>query len=197
MNSFKLNFQGLETIGMISIPVIALFVAILLDFLLYDQRKEVKASKKSIVATGTMVLFYVGYMQLIRFDILELDPLLPRWVVLIGVGMIYVGSALNILGRLTLKANWANHIKIYEDHKLITTGLFKFVRHPLYASLFVLLFGGAIAFSNIACVLLTAFVFIPFMTYRAKQEEKMLIEAFPEYLAYKANTGMFFPKLWR
>ncbi len=197
MNSYKLNFQGLETIGMISIPVIALFVAILVDFLLYDQRKEVKASKKSIVATGTMVLFYVGYMQLIRFDILELDPLLPRWATLIGVGMIYLGSALNILGRLTLKANWANHIKIYEDHKLITTGIFKFVRHPLYASLFVMLFGGALAFSNLACVLLTALVFIPFMTYRARQEEKMLIEAFPDYLAYKAKTGMFFPKLWR
>lgn len=197
MNSFKLNFQGLETIGMISIPVMALFVAILLDFILYDKRKEVRASKKSIVATGTMVLFYVGYLQMIRFDVLELDPLLPRWATLIGVGMIYVGSALNILGRLALKANWANHIKIYEDHTLITQGIFKFVRHPLYASLFVMLFGGAIAFSNMACVLLTAFVFIPFMAYRAKQEETMLSQAFPEYLAYKEKTGMFFPKLWR
>lgn len=197
MSSFQLNFQGLETIGMISLPVIALFVAILIDFVLYDSRKEVKAKKKSIVATGTMVLFYIGYMQMVRFHLLELDPLLPKWATMIGVVLIYLGSAMNILGRLTLKANWSDHIKIYNDHTLITKGVFGFVRHPLYASLFVMLFGGALVFSNIACALLTAFVFIPLMTYRAKQEETMLMNAFPEYEKYKEKTGMFFPKFWR
>lgn len=197
MNSFHLNFQGLEYIGMISIPVIALFAAILIDFVLYDSRKEVKAKKRSIVATSTMILFYIGYMQMVRFHILQLDPLLPKWASMIGIVMIYLGSATNIIGRLTLKANWSDHIKIYNDHTLITHGIFRYVRHPLYASLFVMLFGGALVFSNIACVLLTAFVFIPFMTYRAKQEEKMLIEAFSEYRAYKSKTGMFFPKFWR
>jgi protein-S-isoprenylcysteine O-methyltransferase Ste14 len=197
MNSFKLNFQGLEYIGMISIPVIFLFAAILLDFVLYDSRKEVQAKKKSIVATGTMILFYVGYMQMVRFHLLELKPLLPKWASMIGIVMIYLGSAINIWGRLTLKANWSDHIKIYTDHTLITNGPFRIVRHPLYASLFVMLFGGALVFSNVACALLTAFVFIPFMTYRAKQEETMLMKAFPEYLAYKDKTGMFFPKFWR
>ena len=193
MNSFHLNFQGLEYIGMISIPVIALFGAILIDFILYDSRKEVTAKKHSIVATGTMILFYIGYMQMVRFHVLELDPLLPKWASMIGIIMIYLGSAMNIIGRLTLKANWSDHIKIYKDHTLITHGIFRFVRHPLYASLFVMLFGGALVFSNIACALLTAFIFIPFMTYRARQEEKMLIEAFPEYLSYNtlSNCGKF------
>lgn len=197
MPNFQLNFEGFELIGMLSIPMMALFLAIVLDFVLYDSKKQVVEQKKSIVATGTMVLFYVGYMQMVRFHFLQLDPLLPRWAMMIGVGMVYVGSALNILGRLTLKQNWANHIKIYEDHTLITKGIFRWVRHPLYASLFVMLFGGALVFSNVACALLTAFVFIPFMTYRAKQEETLLMRRFPEYVSYKEKTGMFFPKFWR
>jgi len=49
----------------------------------------------------------------------------------------------------------------------------------------------------VACFLLTVFGFIPMMYYRAKQEEKLLIQEFPEYPAYMKKTGMFFPRLWR
>jgi len=69
------------------------------------------------------------------------------------------------------------------------------VRHPLYASIMLMLFGGSIAYRNWLSAVLTAFVFIPFMYYRAKQEETLLQEEFTEYEEYKNTTGMFFPKL--
>ncbi|MGK0469242.1 MAG: protein-S-isoprenylcysteine O-methyltransferase Ste14, partial [Clostridium sp.] len=40
------------------------------------------------------------------------------------------------------------------------------------------------------------FIFIPFMYYRAKQEETLLIQTFSEYNDYIKRTGMFFPKIF-
>lgn len=109
--------------------------------------------------------------------------------------MIVIGTVINIIGRIQLKSNWANHIKIYKNHSLINRGIYKVVRHPLYASIMLMLFGGSIAYRNWLSAVLTAFVFIPFMYYRAKQEETLLQEEFTEYEEYKNTTGMFFPKL--
>lgn len=197
MIEFNLNGELILWVAITSFPVLALIVAILLDFILFEERNDTKKSKHSLVATGTMFLFYGFYMLAIVLRILVLTPPLPLEARYFGVVLLYLGSAMNIWGRVVLKNNWANHIKIYSDHRLITNSIFKIVRHPLYTSLFVMMFGGAIFFSNLACFLLTAFVFIPMMYYRAKQEEKLLCQEFPEYENYRRTTGMFFPKPWR
>jgi protein-S-isoprenylcysteine O-methyltransferase Ste14 len=111
--------------------------------------------------------------------------------------MIVAGAIINLLGRVQLKGNWTNHIKIYESHSLVNRGIYNVVRHPLYASIMLMLFGGSVAYRNWLSAALTAFVFIPFMYYRAKQEEVLLLEEFTEYVEYKKTTGMFLPKLWR
>lgn len=197
MIEFNLNGELILWVAITSFPVLALIVAILLDFILFEERNDTKKSKRSLVATGTMFLFYGFYMLAIVLRILVLTPPLPLEARYFGVALLYLGSAMNIWGRVVLKNNWANHIKIYSDHRLITHSVFKIVRHPLYTSLFVMMFGGALFFSNLACFLLTAFVFIPMMYYRAKQEEKLLCQEFPEYENYRRTTGMFFPKPWR
>lgn len=197
MIEFNLNGELILWVAITSFPVLALIVAILLDFILFEERNDTKKSKRSLVATGTMFLFYGFYMLAIVLRILVLNPPLPLEARYFGVVLLYLGSAMNIWGRVVLKNNWANHIKIYSDHRLITNSVFKIVRHPLYTSLFVMMFGGALFFSNLACFLLTVFVFIPMMYYRAKQEEKLLCQEFPEYENYRRTTGMFFPKPWR
>lgn len=197
MIEFNLSSELVLWVAITSFPVLALIVAILLDFILFEDRNDTKKSKRSLVATGTMFLFYGIYMSAIVLRILVLNPPLPLEARYFGVVLLYLGSAMNIWGRIVLKNNWANHIKIYSDHRLVTHSVFKIVRHPLYTSLFVMMFGGALFFSNLACFLLTAFVFIPMMYYRAKQEEKLLCQEFPEYENYRRTTGMFFPKPWR
>jgi len=180
----------------ISLSVVAVFVAVLVDFVVYDRKDTVKKSRRSIVATGSMFGFYAVYYVTLYLRIGRLDYVnLP--VLLMGTAMVAAGAAINILGRVTLKGNWANHIKIYEDHSFIQHGIFGVVRHPLYASLMLMLLGGSLAYRNWLSAVLTVAVFIPFMTYRARQEEMLLKEEFPQYEAYIKTTGMFFPKLWR
>jgi protein-S-isoprenylcysteine O-methyltransferase Ste14 len=190
----------LVTTGLISLSVILVFMAIIADFILFNERKEIKKEKRSIVATGTMFTFYFVYFLLIAFGIGSLkiiDPTIMTACSFLGTGLVVFGSVINVLGRLKLHANWSNHIKIYDDQTLVTSGVFGLIRHPLYASLMLMLLGGSLAYLNIACAFITFLIFIPFMTYRAKQEEVMLMQEFVEYSDYRKKTGMFFPKFWR
>lgn len=190
----NLFYSILEYIIILSVA--SVFIAVIIDFIKYNEKDSIKASKKSVVATGTMVGFYVIYYLFLRFNIGTI-PLFNHTLIIIGTIMIVSGAIINILGRLHLKDNWANHIKIYKDHTLITTGIYNIVRHPLYASIMLMLFGGSLAYRNWISALLTALIFIPAMYYRAKQEEELLEKEFSEYINYKQKVGMFFPKLWR
>ena len=183
--------------GVVMISVISLFIAIFINFTMDDKNIHVKKGRKSIVATGTMVAYYIFYYIVLRLELGAINVgsgTMYTAILTIGAIMVAIGAVINILGRLTLKNNWANHIKIYENHTLVMEGVYKIVRHPLYASIMLMLFGGSLVYRNWLSVLLTAFVFIPFMHYRAKQEEDLLQKEFAEYKDYKNNVGMFFPK---
>ena len=86
---------------------------------------------------------------------------------------------------------------ILKEHKLIKEGPYAIIRHPLYVSYIFILAG-------ISLILLTCWLLIPtlFMIIgiypTAKAEEETLIEQFgEEYLEYKENVGIFFPKIKR
>lgn len=178
--------------------VLGLFVSILIDFTLYTRDKHVKKEKKSIVETGTMTLFFLAFYLILitRKGVLPIySDNLKRTIIIIGTLAIVSGCIINITGRFNLGSNWANHIKIYDEHTLVQRGMYKVVRHPLYASIMLMFYGGCLVYRNTLGFLAVTFIFIPFMYYRAKQEETLLIQTFAEYNGYKKRTGMFFPKI--
>lgn len=186
--------------ALVGICVLAVLLAVLTDFLLYDRRAEVKKGKRSIVRTSTMLLFFFAYYLVIywKWGVLAIDSQAVRLALEIaGLLLVVAGAGFNILGRLKLNQNWGNNIKIYQDHTLVTTGPFGLVRHPLYASLIWMFFGGSLIYRNYLGFLLNLLVFIPFMTYRARQEETLLAGEFAGYAAYRQQTGMFFPRPWK
>jgi protein-S-isoprenylcysteine O-methyltransferase Ste14 len=82
-----------------------------------------------------------------------------------------------------------------EARELITKGIFKYIRHPLYLGYFIFFLG--ITFSRFHWYTVVMYiVFIIGQYYRAKIEEKKLSKAFDDYAVYKKKTGMFFPKLF-
>lgn len=186
--------------AIIGFSVMGLFVAIIIDFGFFQDKKNVSKEKKSIVETGTMTLFFILFIIVLKFTkniTPNVDIQVKKIVALIGAILVLIGAIVNIIGRFNLGENWANHIKIYENHKLVNRGVYKIVRHPLYSSIMLMFIGSSLAYINIYCFLLEIIIFIPFMYYRAKQEEELLIDRFPEYKEYRKNTGMFFPKISR
>lgn len=195
--------QGLFSIiiqTVICFSVFLLFVAVLIDFTLYSTKEKVQKEKKSIVETGTMTLFFLGFYLILRSGAgvvpISSEPL-KTFLILLGTAMIVAGCIANIFGRFDLGRNWANQIKIYDEHTLVETGLYGIVRHPLYASIILMFYGAGLVYRNIWSLLAVSAVFVPFMVYRASQEEQLLAQKFPQYEQYKQRVGMLFPKLFK
>lgn len=119
----------------------------------------------------------------------------PKWfgfpaILLYGFGFWLFFRAYTDLG-----SSWSPGLEIKEGHKLVTTGLYKWVRHPMYAAL------GAVAVSQIF-ILQNGLVGpgflivgIPFYMYRVQREEKQLIRYFgEEYGDYRKQTNAIIPK---
>ncbi len=181
-----------------AVSVVAVLGAVLIDFLDVHGRAKPKRQRRSIVDTGTMLAFVMMIYILIRFNIGSVtvsNGVLTNVLTLLGACIVAIGAVVNIRGRIDLGKNWANQVVIYTDHTLVTSGVYRFVRHPLYASIIWMLFGASIMEMNIGSTLATAAIFIPFMTYRAKQEEAALLPEFPAYAAYTKRVPRFFPSL--
>ncbi len=164
-----------------------------------DARKRSGKKKKevrSIVETTSMSAFFfvctllcVSGIGTYRFH----HVVLTAFALLVYV----LGTAVNLMGRRSLGKNWGNNVVIYQDHTLVTTGVYGVVRHPLYASIIWMLYAVGILYQNYLVIVLNTVVFLPFMSYRADQEEKELELVFDGYGAYKKRVGKFFPKIFR
>jgi protein-S-isoprenylcysteine O-methyltransferase Ste14 len=179
------------------ICTLAVFLAVSADFAKFHKRNTVKREKRSIVETGTMTAFFFLFYSLIRFRIGSVDTGVPSvGIVMAAVGTVTLiaGCFVNVRGRFNLGKNWSNQIRIYTDHSFVSAGMYGFVRHPLYASLIWMFLGASLIYANPPALLATVAIFVPFMYYRAKQEERLLESEFPGYAEYRRNVGMFFPK---
>lgn len=176
-----------------------ILVAVLIDFSEFQKRDQIRKEKKSVVETGTMFLFFLFFYYLIRFRIGQIyitSDFFRVFLIVLGTLILIVGCWVNLKGRISLGKNWSNQIKIYKDHFLVTDGAYRIVRHPLYASIIWMFFGASLIYKNYLSFLANIFIFIPFMYYRAKQEENLLKKEFKNYKNYQLKVGMFFPKIF-
>ncbi|NTV25081.1 MAG: isoprenylcysteine carboxylmethyltransferase family protein [Chlorobiaceae bacterium] len=81
-----------------------------------------------------------------------------------------------------------------EDNQLVTTGVFRLVRHPIYTGL-LLAGAGWTIFTASAAHLLVSIVAALLLDHKASREEGWLRQRHPEYAEYALRTGKFIPKL--
>jgi len=187
------SFQGCARL-LVTLCTVSVLTAVFVNFVLAQNSHAIHSRRKSVVATGSMLAFFLGVYLLIRFRIGACEiPVVAYPVVISGLMLLLLGTAVNITGRLALGRNWGNQVIIYDDHKLVTSGVYRFVRHPLYAGLIWMFAGASLVFQNWAALLATVFVFLPAMFHRARLEEQALIAQFPGYETYRNQVGMFFP----
>lgn len=120
---------------------------------------------------------------------------LPEWMRWSGFALVIVGLALLTWAHQTLSASFSGNLEIREQHKLVTTGPYQWVRHPIYSAIFLWSAGLALITANwfIGLIPLT---FALFFILRVPLEEKMMVEAFGnEYRAYMNRTGRVIPRL--
>lgn len=180
--------------------VMLLFAAVAFNFLTARHTAEVQKEKKSPVATLSMTLFFLVYCLILGMRVWIVPArggTAARVAAVVGALVVVLGCAVNLRGRHLLGRNWGDAVRIYHRHTLVTDGIYRRLRHPLYASTIWMLYGGAMVYGSVAAAAAVTLVFVPFMAWRARQEERLLAARFPEYEAYRGRSGMFFPALGR
>ncbi len=173
---------------------VSVLTAVFINFQLARRSHSIRSERPSLVKTGSMLAFFAVSYLLIRFRLGVYEiPAMGFPMAIAGLALLVLGTTVNILGRFALGRNWGNQVIIYRDHSLVTGGAYRYVRHPLYASLIWMFIGASLVFQNWAALLAALFIFVPAMYYRGKLEEQALIAQFPDYAEYRDRTGMFFP----
>ena len=114
---------------------------------------------------------------------------------IIGAILILLAGVPGLWGPLSL-GEFTGDFRLAKEHRVVKTGAFRWVRHPMYAALIFLCAGSLLFFKSLLFLIL--FVLIPAAYVKARGEERLLIEAFDEeYKRYRRVTGMFFPKFQR
>jgi protein-S-isoprenylcysteine O-methyltransferase Ste14 len=112
---------------------------------------------------------------------------------ILGLLLLFSGVLLfswSILARGEYAVSW----NMPENHRLVTCGPYKYVRHPSYLAYFLLVLGFFLAWLNLLA--LPCLVAIPGYFLSVETEEKMLMERFgDEYRLYQQRTGKFVPRM--
>ncbi|HDK45475.1 MAG TPA: 2-amino-4-hydroxy-6-hydroxymethyldihydropteridine diphosphokinase, partial [Actinobacteria bacterium] len=115
------------------------------------------------------------------------SPAWPAWVISLGAILVVAGVIQSLLGSRHLGANLTPYPQPLPSAKLVASGAYRWVRHPIYGGIVLLLVGAALLRSSLAA-LVVGIVGAAFFWMKARLEERRLMEHYPGYAAYRAHV---------
>lgn len=158
-------------------------------------------TKEPLAGRFATIVPLVFAFELLFSERLRVGPLgwrfLPadRWLAWTGVGVTCLGAAVAIWARYCLGEYWSSRVSLKEGHRIIRSGPYALVRHPIYTGMGLGVIGTAIVVGEWRGVLAVALV-LAAHSFKALREEALLIQEFGgEYVAYRRSTGFLFPRM--
>jgi protein-S-isoprenylcysteine O-methyltransferase Ste14 len=119
-----------------------------------------------------------------------------RGVGILGVALFIAGVCLYFISRLTLGRFFSEAIRIKPEHKLITSGPYRFIRHPIYLGEILYFLSIPMIFGSIYGFIVML-VLIPMLIHRIGVEERVLVSKFgQEYIEYTQKTKKIIPCIY-
>jgi protein-S-isoprenylcysteine O-methyltransferase Ste14 len=175
----------------VTVAVSALWFAFGLYWLIaaFGAKHGSGSRRRAPFAVAAVVVFLL--LRVFRAGTLTVHSPVVRAV---GLVVLVAGLGLAVWARVYLGRNWGMPMTEKDEPELVTSGPYRFVRHPIYAGILLALLGSALA-TNISWLVALAFVGVYFV-YSARVEEQLLSASFPTaYPAYRARTKMLIPFL--
>jgi protein-S-isoprenylcysteine O-methyltransferase Ste14 len=156
--------------------------------------REDRSNRWVLVAlgiAGTLSGWLPAYTDRMRISIVGDNTV--RWV---GVAIFTVGVVLRLWPVFVLGRRFSGLVAIQPGHTLVTTGIYRVIRHPSYLGLLLSSFGWALGFRSGAGLVLAALMIVPVVA-RIRAEERLLREEFgDQYAAYRAHTSRLIPGVY-
>jgi protein-S-isoprenylcysteine O-methyltransferase Ste14 len=159
-----------------------------------------KAAETSIDRMATLAVIIIAFVLLFD-DNLQIGTLDHRfvpaenWIAWAGVGLTTVGLTIAIWARYCLGQYWSARVTLKEDHRLIRSGPYRSVRHPIYTGMLLGAVGRAFSIGEWRGVVAVVLILVAH-SLKARREESLLSREFgEEYAAYRRETGFLFPGL--
>jgi protein-S-isoprenylcysteine O-methyltransferase Ste14 len=114
-----------------------------------------------------------------------------------GVVCLAAGLWLFYRSHADLGTSWSITLQLREQHRLITEGVYRHIRHPMYLALFLYSTGQALVLPNWVAGPSYLITFAILFALRIRAEERMMLDQFgDDYAAYMARTKRLVPWLW-
>ena len=190
--------------GIVQAVVTLLTVAIFytIDSILiryYDRQRSASGSGRAWDFTLFIFAMVAALvLQPVLLPMLGLRTNQPWGLIIQGLGVFIILAALglHIWSRAHLRHFYAERVEVQPEHKVIDTGPYRLMRHPVVTSFFGIAIGLFLvnpALTTIAALLYTIWDF----TRAAQQEEELLTRTLPGYTEYAQQTPRFLPRIWR
>jgi protein-S-isoprenylcysteine O-methyltransferase Ste14 len=155
---------------------------------------EVKRDRRSDVAVWIVSIGWVVLLLPRRNG----PQLIPRimFIRMIGAALTIIGLVFALWARFYLGSNWSAYITLELDHKLIRTGPYAIVRHPIYAGFMTALIGSVLNFGHMRSFIAAVMVILAWI-YKSGLEEAFMKDHFGiEYDQYCHDVKRLLPKIW-
>jgi protein-S-isoprenylcysteine O-methyltransferase Ste14 len=113
----------------------------------------------------------------------------------VGNALVVVGLIVITLGAVGLGRNLTPFPKPRRDAELVEAGVYRWIRHPIYVGLIIVAVGASLVRAS-TIALLVSVILAVFLDLKARREEVLLSDRFPEYAAYRRRTRRFIPGLY-
>ena len=151
--------------------------------------REITLLLISLTGLGIIPLLYIatGIPQFATY------PFRPTQA-FIGIVVALAALAMFHLTHRALGRNWSVTLEVRKNHTLVTDGVYRYVRHPMYTAFWLWAVAQALLLPNVVAGLSGLVGFGTLYVFRVVEEERLMIEAFGEvYRGYMARTTRLIP----
>lgn len=185
----------------INLVIDASILFFVLEFVLILTKRSKKKDAKTRDDKRSLLLFWITIPLGISFGFFASKHgqwlLFNQYIAVVGLCIFTIGLGIRWISILRLQKEFTVDVAITENHQLKTNGMYRYIRHPSYLGLLLVLFGLSIATNSWLSV---AFMTIPVLfavIYRIKIEEKILTQEFGiAYQEYCQKTERLIPKVY-
>jgi protein-S-isoprenylcysteine O-methyltransferase Ste14 len=140
---------------------------------------------------GLLIGFLPAYTDRIGFWTIDGDPI--RWL---GVAVFAAGGVLRLWPVFVLGRRFSGLVAIQPGHTLMTTGIYRLIRHPSYLGLLLIALSWALGFRSGVGLLLAALLLPPLLSRMHAEEQLLGLQFGDEYRSYARRTSRLLPGIY-